>query len=327
MSLQHASAWRRLALTALLATLTIAGLSWPGVEARTAHHHVQALHQITDKHVVNGPKYHPPYSAIVIDHNSDQVLHSEHVDEPRHPASLTKIMTLYLLFEQLEAGRLKLDTQLRVSAFAAQQPPTKLGLKANQTLAVEDAIKGLVTKSANDAAVVVAEAIAGSEAEFAKLMTQKARALGMISTNYINASGLPADEQITTARDQALLGCTIQDHFPDYYRYFSMPSFRYHGVEMRNHNALLGQLEGVDGIKTGYTEASGYNLVASVRRKEKHIVAVVLGGTSRAKRDVRMRELITRYIPQAMTGPTKTSVGKPRFEQQVEPGGASIGNL
>jgi D-alanyl-D-alanine carboxypeptidase len=325
MSLQHASAWRRLALTALLATLTIAGFSWPGAEARTAHHHAQALHQIAD--VVHGPKYHPPYSAIVIDHNSDQVLHSEHVDEPRHPASLTKIMTLYLLFEQLEAGRLKLDTQLRVSAFAAQQPPTKLGLKANQTLAVEDAIKGLVTKSANDAAVVVAEAIAGSEAEFAKLMTQKARALGMISTNYINASGLPADEQITTARDQALLGCTIQDHFPDYYRYFSMPSFRYHGVEMHNHNALLGQLEGVDGIKTGYTEASGYNLVASVRRKEKHIVAVVLGGTSRAKRDVRMRELITRYIPQAMTGPTKTSVGKPRFEQQVEPGGASIGNL
>jgi D-alanyl-D-alanine carboxypeptidase len=327
MSLQHALLWRRLALIALLATLTIAGFSWPGAEARTAHHHAQALHQIADKHVVNGPKYHPPYSAIVIDDNSDQVLHSEHVDEPRHPASLTKIMTLYLLFEQLEAGRLKLDTQLRVSAFAAQQPPTKLGLKANQTLAVEDAIKGLVTKSANDAAVVVAEAIAGSEAEFAKIMTQKARALGMISTTYINASGLPADEQITTARDQALLGCTIQDHFPDYYRYFSMPSFRYHGVEMHNHNALLGQLEGVDGIKTGYTEASGYNLVASVRRKEKHIVAVVLGGTSRAKRDVRMRELITRYIPQAVTGHTKTSVGKPRFEQQVEPGGASIGNL
>jgi hypothetical protein len=140
MSLQHASAWRRLALTALLATLTIAGFSWPGAEARTAHHHAQALHQIAD--VVHGPKYHPPYSAIVIDHNSDQVLHSEHVDEPRHPASLTKIMTLYLLFEQLEAGRLKLDTQLRVSAFAAQQPPTKLGLKANQTLAVEDAING-----------------------------------------------------------------------------------------------------------------------------------------------------------------------------------------
>ena len=327
MSLQHASPWRRLAITALLAMLTIAGFSWSEAEARTAHHHARAVRQAADKRVVHGPKYHPPYSAIVIDHNSDQVLHGENVDEPRHPASLTKIMTLYLLFEQLEAGRLKLDTPLRVSAFAAQQPPTKLGLRANQTLAVEDAIKGLVTKSANDAAVVVAEAIAGSEAEFAKLMTQKARALGMMSTTYINASGLPADEQITTARDQALLGCTIQDHFPDYYRYFSTPSFHYHGVEMHNHNALLGQLEGVDGIKTGYTEASGYNLVTSVRRQEKHIVAVVLGGTSNAKRDARMRELITRYMPLAVMGRTQIYVRKPRFEHEVQPADASIGNM
>jgi D-alanyl-D-alanine carboxypeptidase len=184
-----------------------------------------------------------------------------------------------------------------------------------------------VTKSANDAAVVVAEAIAGSEAEFAKLMTQKARALGMMSTTYINASGLPADEQITTARDQAILGCTIQDHFPEYYRYFSTPSFRYHGVEMHNHNALLGQLEGVDGIKTGYTEASGYNLVASVRRHEKHIVAVVFGGASHAKRDARMRELIARYVPMAVTGRTQIYVRKPRFEQEVQPGDANIGNM
>jgi D-alanyl-D-alanine carboxypeptidase len=327
MSLQHASPWRRLAITALLATLTIAGFSSPEAEARSAHHHARAVHQAADKRVVHGPKYHPPYSAIVIDHNSDQVLHGEKADEPRHPASLTKIMTLYLLFEQLEAGRLRLDTQLGVSALAAQQPPTKLGLKANQTIAVEDAIKGLVTKSANDAAVVVAEAIAGSEAEFAKLMTQKARALGMMSTTYINASGLPADEQITTARDQAILGCTIQDHFPEYYRYFSTPSFRYHGVEMHNHNALLGQLEGVDGIKTGYTEASGYNLVASVRRHEKHIVAVVFGGASHAKRDARMRELIARYVPMAVTGRTQIYVRKPRFEQEVQPGDANIGNM
>jgi D-alanyl-D-alanine carboxypeptidase len=326
MSLQHASSWRRLAITGLLATLTIAGFSCDGAEARTTHHHPQAVHQVADKRV-HGPKYHPPYSAIVIDNNSGQVLHDENADEPRHPASLTKIMTLYLLFEQLEAGSLKLNTQLRVSAFAALQPPTKLGLKANQTLAVEDAIKGLVTESANDAAVVVAEAIAGSEAEFAKLMTQKARALGMMSTTYINASGLPADEQITTARDQAILGCTIQDHFPEYYRYFSTPSFRYHGVEMHNHNALLGQLEGVDGIKTGYTEASGYNLVASVRRHEKHIVAVVFGGASHAKRDARMRELIARYVPLAVTGRTQIYVRKPRFEQEVQPGDANIGNM
>jgi D-alanyl-D-alanine carboxypeptidase len=165
-----------------------------------------------------------------------------------------------------------------------------------------------VTKSANDAAVVVAEAIAGSEAEFAKLMTQKARALGMISTTYVNASGLPAEEQITTARDQALLGRAIQDRFPEYYRYFSTPSFRFRGREMRNHNALLGRVEGVDGIKTGYTEASGYNLVASVRRDDKHIVAVVLGGTSNAKRDARMRELIEQYIPVAATQKTAPSI-------------------
>lgn len=210
-------------------------------------------------------------------------------------------MTLYLLFEQLEAGNLKLDTPLPVSAFAALRPPTKLGLKTGQTLAVEDAIKGLVTKSANDAAVVVSEAIGGSEEEFAKLMTAKAHALGMAGTTYVNASGLPAEEQITTARDQAILGRAIQHRFPDYYRYFATPSFRYRNMEMRNHNALLGNVKGVDGIKTGYTEASGYNLVTSTRRDERHIVAVVLGGTSNAARDARMRLLIEQHIVLAST--------------------------
>lgn len=302
-ALRDVSPWRRRAVAGLLATLTIAGFGWDAAEARAPGRHPHPA-PAAHKRVIHGPNYHPPYAAIVVDDNSGEVLHDENADEPRHPASLTKIMTLYLLFEQLEAGRLKLDTPLPVSAFAALQHPTKLGLKANQTLAVEDAIKGLVTKSANDAAVVVSEAIGGSEAEFAKLMTQKARALGMMSTTYINASGLPAEDQITTARDQALLGRAIQVRFPSYYRYFSTPSFRYHGVEMHNHNALLGQVEGVEGIKTGYTEASGYNLVTSVHRNEKHIVAVVLGGTSNAKRDARMRELITQYIPVASTRKT-----------------------
>ena len=199
-------------------------------------------------------------------------------DEPRHPASLTKIMTLYLLFEQIEAGKFKLDTPLPVSAHAAAQTPTKLGLRANQTISVEDAIKGLVTKSANDAAACVGELIGGTESDFARLMTEKARALGMANTTYVNASGLPAVEQITTARDQAILGRAVQDRFPVFYRYFSTPSFRYGKVEMRNHNALLGNVKGIDGIKTGYTEASGYNLVTSVRRDGRHIVSVVLGG-------------------------------------------------
>jgi D-alanyl-D-alanine carboxypeptidase len=285
-----------LALAGLVATLTIAAGSSDPAEARVKskrdHHRPRAIH---------GPNYHPPYADIVVDDKSGLVLREVSADAPRHPASLTKIMTLYLLFERLEDGTLKLETPLPVSTRAALQNPTKLGLKANQTINVEDAIKGLVTKSANDAAVVVAEAIGGSEDEFAKLMTLKAAALGMTGTTYVNASGLPAEAQITTARDQAVLGRAIQHRFPVYYQYFATPSFRYKGAEMRNHNNLLGQVKGVDGIKTGYTEASGYNLTSSVRRDDKHIVAVVLGGTSNGARDARMRQLIEQHISQAST--------------------------
>jgi D-alanyl-D-alanine carboxypeptidase len=285
-----------LALAGLVATLAIAAASCDPAQARVKskrdHHRPRAIH---------GPNYHPPYADIVVDDKSGFVLHEVSADEPRHPASLTKIMTLYLLFEQLEADKLSLDTELPISTRAALQNPTKLGLKPNQTIKVEDAIKGLVTKSANDAAVVVAEAIGGSEEDFAKLMTAKAGALGMLGTTYVNASGLPAEAQITTARDQAILGRAIQHRFPVYYQYFATPSFRYKGAEMRNHNNLLGQVKGVDGIKTGYTEASGYNLTSSVRRDEKHIVAVVLGGTSNGARDARMRQLIEAHILQAST--------------------------
>jgi len=283
------SAFHWLRISGLLITLIVASAGWNEAQARSPR-------KEAPKRVVHGPNYRPPYAAIVVDDKSGFVLHEVSVDEPRHPASLTKIMTLYLLFEQLEEAKLNLDTPLPVSSRAAMQNPTKLGLKANQTIKVEDAIKGLVTRSANDAAVVIAEAIGGSEEEFAKLMTLKARALGMTSTTYINASGLPADEQITTARDQAILGRAIQHRFPGYYQYFATPSFHYKGAEIHNHNALLGQVKGVDGIKTGYTEASGYNLVTSVRRDERHIVAVVLGGTSNAARDARMRQLIEEYI-------------------------------
>jgi D-alanyl-D-alanine carboxypeptidase len=302
----------------LLATLMIVGASWDQAEARSPRNN-------PPKHVIHGPNYHPPYAAIVVDDKSGLVLHEVDADEPRHPASLTKIMTLYLLFEQLEGSKLRLDTPLAISTRAALQPPTKLGLKANQTIKVEDAIKGLVTKSANDAAVVVAEAIGGSEGEFARLMTVKARALGMTSTTYVNASGLPADEQITTARDQALLGRAIQARFPVYYRYFATPSFQYKGVEMHNHNSLLGQVRGVDGIKTGYTEASGYNLVSSVRRDEKHIVAVVLGGTSNAARNERMRQLIEDHISEASTQRTAPITAEVNSENSAKEGGANVG--
>ena len=265
-------------------------------------------------HSIHGSDYRPLYADIVIDDNSGQVLHEVKADEPRHPASLTKIMTLYLLFEQLDAGALALDTLLPVSATAALEPPTRLGLKSGQTITVEDAIGGIVTRSANDAAVVVSEALGGSEAEFAKLMTLKARALGMAGTTYVNASGLPDDEQITTARDQAILGRAIHDRFPRYYSYFSLVYYRYHGKDLHNHNGLLGNLEGVDGIKTGYTEASGYNLALSVRRSKKSVVAVVLGGTSNSERDARMRQLIEENIPQASTqrtAPTMVEAAKP----------------
>jgi D-alanyl-D-alanine carboxypeptidase len=258
-----------------------------------------SAHRRSPNHVLHGPDFNPPYADILIDDNSGQVLHETNPDSPRHPASLTKIVTLYLLFEQLEAKKFSLDSRLQVSAHAAAQAPTKLGLKPNETITVEDAIKAIVTRSANDAAVVIAEAIAGSEPDFAALMTRQAQTLGMVNTVYVNASGLPADAQITTAREQALLGRTIQERFPEYSRYFTIPYFQYHGIEISNHNALLRELQGVDGIKTGYTEASGYNLVASVRRGGRHLVGVVLGERSNAARDARMRRLIEDHLSQA----------------------------
>jgi D-alanyl-D-alanine carboxypeptidase len=242
----------------------------------------------------------------VVDGTSGAVLQASNPDALRHPASLTKIMTLYMLFEHLDAGKIRLDTPLKVSEHASEQAPTKLGLRVGQSITIEDAIKGMVTKSANDAAVVVAEDLGGDEGSFAKLMTQRARALGMTRTTYINASGLPDDNQVTTARDQALLGRTIQEHFPRYYKYFSIQSFVYHGEAMRNHNHLLGSVDGVDGIKTGFTRASGFNLVTSVHRGGRYLVAVVMGGHSSFERDAHMRELISVHIKQASlrgTGP------------------------
>jgi len=260
----------------------------------------------TAKKAVQAQTYNPRYAAIVVDVKSGATLHEANADGLRHPASLTKIMTLYLLFERLEAGRIKLDTPMDVSAEASSQSPTKLGLRPGQTLLVEEAIKGLVTKSANDAAVVVAETLAGSESEFARQMTRKARALGMNRTIYRNASGLPDNEQVTTAREQAMLGIAIQERFPQYYRYFATSSFVYRGRAMRNHNKLLGRVAGVDGIKTGYTNASGFNLVTSMHRGERHVVAVVLGGSSGGQRDARMRTLVESHIAEASTRRTVT---------------------
>ncbi|BAS00891.1 D-alanyl-D-alanine carboxypeptidase [Blastochloris viridis] len=242
------------------------------------------------------------YSAIVVDANTGRVLHEANADALRHPASITKIMTLYLLFEQLDAGRLRLDSELPVSARAAAQEPTKLGLRPGSTIEVEDAIKAIITRSANDVAVIIAEAVAGDEASFAAVMTRKARALGMSRTTFRNASGLPNPDQVTTARDMSVLGRAIQERFPRYYRFFSTRQFAWRGSQIANHNRLLGRVEGVDGIKTGYTRASGFNLVSSVRRDGRHLVGVVLGGRSGAARDARMAELLESHLPRAFAG-------------------------
>ena len=258
-----------------------------------------------------------PYADIVLDANSGKVLHSTNPDAKRHPASLTKIMTLYLLFEQLEAGQMKLDEKMDVSEEAAGQSPTKLGLHAGDTISVEDAIKGLVTRSANDAAVVIAEWIGDDEESFAEMMTKKAKALGMTRTVYKNASGLPDDEQVTTARDQAILGRAIQEHFPRYYKFFSTRSFRYHGRSIRNHNSLLGRVDGVDGIKTGYIRASGFNLVTSIHRGNRYVVAVVMGGNSARSRDARMRQLISDNLGTAGTKRTVAMIPRPPMEPEA----------
>jgi D-alanyl-D-alanine carboxypeptidase len=279
-------------VAAIAAALTI---STNAADAR--HHrrvHVHLARHTTHVHhrEASGGGYAPPTASIIVDGNTGAVLEESNPDALRHPASLTKVMTLYLLFERLDAGKIGLDTPLTVSAHAAAQAPTKLGLKPGQTITVEDAIKGIVTRSANDAAVVIAENLAGSEDAFAKLMTQKAHTLGMSRTTYVNASGLPDDEQITTARDEALLGRAIQDRFPRYYRFFSTTSFVFRGQTIRGHNHLLGSVPGVDGIKTGFTNASGFNLMTSLHRDGRYLVGVVLGGRSAFERDAHMRSLI-----------------------------------
>ncbi len=269
---------------------------------RSRHRHARQHHQEARE------SYNPAFSTIIVDGNSGATLSANNPDASRHPASLTKIMTLYLLFERLDAGKMKLDTEMEVSAHASEQAPTKLGLRPGQTIRVEDAIKGLVTRSANDAAVVIAEAIAGDEGDFARLMTRKARALGMTRTVYRNASGLPDDNQVTTARDQSTLGRAIQDRFPRYYRYFSTVAFNYRGHSIRNHNRLLGNVEGVDGIKTGYTRASGFNLVTSMRRGNRHLVGVVMGGRSGGSRDATMRSLLAENLQKAATTRTVAAI-------------------
>lgn len=241
------------------------------------------------------------YAGIVIDAKTGKTLYSRSADELRYPASVTKVMTLYVLFEELEAGRLTLNSKLSVSKHAAAAVPTKLGLKAGSTITVENAIKSLVTLSANDIARVIAENISGTESEFAVRMTRTAKALGMSSTKYRNASGLPDSGQVTTVRDQARLGVAIYQHFPKYYEYFQTTSFKYGSRTYGNHNRLLGK-SGIDGIKTGYIRASGYNLLTAARKNGRHIVVAAFGYDSGATRNAKVYSLVQSYMPKARSG-------------------------
>jgi len=246
-------------------------------------------------------RYSPPASAMVVDVYSGRILYSKNPNEPRYPASLTKVMTLYLLFDALRDGRLTMKSELRVSEHASDQSPTKLGLSAGDKISVADAIGAIVTKSANDMAVTVAEALAGSEEEFARRMTQKARTIGMLNTTFRNASGLPNPDQRTTAQDLILLGKSILADHPERCKVFATKYFQYDGEIFRNHNTMLFSYEGMEGMKTGFTSASGFNLLATARRGDKRLLAVVLGGVSSGARNAAMRNILDASWPKAMT--------------------------
>lgn len=277
------------------------------------------------------------YASIAYDANTGDTLFETFASDSRYPASLTKIMTLYMAFDLIEKDRISGDTMISISAQAAAQPPSKLGFEVGDQIRLIDAIKALVTKSANDVAVAIAEKIAGSEEAFARLMTKKAREIGMKNTVFKNASGLPDDDQVTTARDMVTLAVRLQDDFPEHYKLFATRYFSYRGKTYKNHNTLLGAVEGVDGIKTGYIRASGFNLVSSVRRDGKHVVAVVFGGKTAPSRNTHMRSIIARALKQASTRKTRKPmlIAKPRpvlrpslpaqkpiIDQQIEVGRA-----
>lgn len=235
---------------------------------------------------------HAKYASFVIDATTGEVLHEVNADVRNYPASLTKMMTLYLVFESLEEGRMRLDDRITMTKHAANQPPSKMGIKVGKTFSVEDAIRALAIKSANDIAAAVAEHVAGSEEQFALIMTAKARDLGMKNTTFRNASGLPHNAQMSTARDMAKLARAMLRNFPHRYHYFSEKSFSFAGQNHKTHNQLLTNYEGTDGIKTGYIRASGFNLVASVKRGDKRLIGVVFGADNSKSRNKHMVELL-----------------------------------
>ena len=240
-----------------------------------------------------------PHSLLIMDANSGNVLLNQDGDEPRHPASLTKMMTLYLAFDALEHGRLTMATRIKISAHAANAAPSKLEIPVGEDIAVEDAIKALITKSANDIAIALAEQLGGTEPDFAGLMTAKAHDLGMKATTFKNASGLPDTAQITTARDMVTLGLRLHDDFPKYFPLFATRAYTYNGATFRNHNTLMLQMPGINGIKTGYTHASGYNLVSSLESDGRHLVGAIFGGETASLRNITMRVALSKSLSRA----------------------------
>lgn len=256
----------------------------------------------TSSSLLDPTPYKPPtarYAAIVVSANSGKVLHDTRADARRFPASLTKMMTLYMLFDAIDKGKISKSGQIPISARAAAQPASKLWLKAGTSISVNNAIQALAVKSANDVAYAVAERLGGSESRFAALMTAKARSIGMRSTTFKNASGLPNRHQVTTARDMAKLGISLKKRFPHHFHYFGRSSMKFRGKNIRGHNKVLKQLRGANGIKTGYTRASGFNLVTSVSRNGKTVVGVILGENSGRSRDQHMVKLMRAYMPKA----------------------------
>ena len=246
---------------------------------------------------------HAKYASFIINENTKRIYHNANADTRNYPASLTKIMTLYLVFDALKSKKISMNSKFKVSKRATRQPPSKLNLSAGSNITVKNAILALVTKSANDVATVIAENLGKSERNFAKLMTRKAKKLGMTRTTFRNASGLPNRGQLSTARDMATLGIAIRKNHPKFFKLFKTKSFIYKGIKYTNHNNLLGSYSGTDGIKTGYTNASGFNLVASVERNGQRIIGVVFGGKKARSRDKHMVTLLNKYF--------KTSLSKP----------------
>lgn len=267
------------------------------------------------------------YAAIVVEAKTGRILHSTNAETRNYPASLTKIMTLFMTFEALKTGKLKLKQKLRVSRVAEGRSPSKLGLRRGETITVDSAIKALVTKSANDVATVLAEAMGGTERKFAVLMTKRARALGMKDTTFKNASGLPNRSQFSTARDMAILARAVLYGHPKMYRHFSRKSFTYKGRTYRTHNRLMARYQGMDGIKTGYIRASGFNLVASARRGGKRVIAVVFGGKTSKTRDRQVARLLDRGFASLQTVVAKSGKPKNLPASGVRPKYRSVGKV